>query len=1409
MDTLSRKHRLRQQHQQQQQLQNQNLNHQALFETSCEGKENQVRKQQHQYLSSSPEDYDMSFNVTSYDDNANDNNNSREEEQFRVFKLVEIGQRRQEHVVNGNDVFKTQAPERIVGQQQNEQFNSNKKNKWYSGSSCGSISAAQQQPKRHHQQAGEVRKCNHRNVLPSDSTKSNNQYRYRYRYRNDDNDEEDDCDEAVLSNVHAPTLKHENDKRSIIHRQKQRQQQCQKNKQQYQVQIQQQNIYHQNGTLLSNENGGEHSTSCSTTRSTAAYSSGFASEESGDRFHQSTTFHSRRNSDANDGDQNENEEDDFDVGFAERCANKLRQHSRQRSRVIADLDRLMVNAGRSSTSPAESYLSSCANSSTKAHMTSDNSNMNHTNEFDYSTLCRDEFSSFIPVQPNIISSPQNVPPLDKTNKQQQHQQKSLVKQTSGGPVLVGIHHESNDDNYTELSVDSGESNSESYCDEQDAFGLQEDIESSSSCITTSSKNDTDPSIDKEIVIVGNYDQYNHEQRSCFQMAELSPGSEDKLSDMLEIYLDRVESLLKLTRGDNSISLEEAFGKDNEIQVSAQFKTAIEFSPIKQNRSATKVIQEVKMIDETNIDDDMINNENLCNIERSTASIDFETMLLASPQTSAKLNWDRDVCEITDFSNKLKSLEHNDEDLLEQRKRLEASLLNRFLELDEFKSSCLSRSSGDILVNSIRRHVNEFVEEYNAYQRELKVRTTFASDWHQNWLFAFKRPNELSLSGRVGGTKRAKMSVTKVEPKLDLVSERPTNETATNHLDLIEYSTLILDKFKPVKLTYLTPKIDRNYITNEITTSTNESIEACYEAQEERLKELKYLALESSRQIDVCRLLMFNFDDNSDYYDDKSNYGLQEGRGLGKNKNGDNKNVIRKRRALLISYNTSLLIQRCSGSKFTFSSYGYLFQCNLPAAETSYLNSNTAKRIRKDILLKLQQKVELKDKRFRFNGDNCLDISERIKFLVSVGKNVALINNPPVIQFCIKVSGSLPMKVRWFRRDKDDDDDKTNDYAEQEISSIYVSHKSRRRNMKVKEGLIDGANLNWPIEMQANFDYEYQTEWSSWFRFRRCQDDILFEIRDADLENDYGRRYKCVVENYCSLEECNFSLTRRNEISIVESKMSGFSFNGDGKIAVKRDKHALLRTWSQRTLHKLPPQTTMQQVESSKKEQDELYDDSLGRAITSRIEASEIETDTAVAAKGQDENDLLNKCCSTLKTIGRLSATVAAIEEDRFGSNFPYHPENLLKRLEQNKFSVPLKYKLLSQNNGQPVEKIDATELVGKMDEIEVSGEHKAKSTHEDHMQENLSHTISPQIQSTNKSQILHSETYDQMLDEIQLLDQQDQAYHFCDLSQRHLKSREAPDKKKNGKLTEDQENELASKMASSVSQVRFGIIYQK
>lgn len=1440
MDTLSRKHRLRQQKQQQVQR----MNHQVLLETSCEGKENQVQKQRQlqQHLSSSPEDYDMSFiNVVSHNNsnsnsNSNNNNNSSsEEEQFRVFKLVEIGQKQklQQQVCNGKGVSRRQVSERIVHAQKTEQFNANKP---FSGNQYCSVTATQEQQKKRHQQVIEVRECNYRNVSPSNYAKSDHQYRNNH-------DHGDDAEVFESNGRYVPTLKQVGDNKNQIQRQEQQYRQRGKEKQYFQMQAQQHNIYHQNGAgLMLSENGGEHSTSCSTTRSIAAYSSGFASEESSDRFHQSTgTNQLGCNSDVDDGDENGNEGENLDVGFAGRCANKLREHSRQRSRVIADLDRLMINAGRCSTSPAESYLSSCANSSTKAHMIGDSS-MSNTNEFDYSTLCRDEFSSFIPVQSDTRPSPDGTHVSNANLKQQkqQPQTKGSTKQTRGGPVLVGIHHESsnNINNYAELSIDSSESNSsESYCDEQNALEFQEEIESSLSYITSSSKtNETDPSIDKEIVVINNHDaQYNYDQQSCLQMIRSIPGSgDDKLSEMLDIYLERVESLLKLTRGDKTLALNQVFGdQENEIQVSDQFKTPIEFSPIKQSqKAATKVIQEVKMVEMT-IDEeeneDVFNDENLCNTERNVTSVDFKTMLLDSPQTSAKLNWDRD------FSiERLKietETETNDEDLLEQRRRLEASLLNRFLELDEFKNSCLTKSSGDTLVNSIRRHVSEFVEDFNTYQRELRAKTTFASDWHQNWLFAFKRPNELSSSGRVGGTKRAKMSEKEITSKLDQVTERSTNETITNHLELIEYSTLLLDKFKPVTLTYLTPQIDRYCTTDEII-STNESIRACYEAQEERLKELQCLALESSRQTDACRLLLCDFDDGDDddydvCYNGEGNH--ERLKGLRKSKN-----AIRKRRALLISYSTSLLIQKCSGNKFTFSSYGYLFQCNLPAAETSCLSYSMTKRIQEDILLKLKQKVELKDKRkFKFNGDKCTDTSERIKFLVGVGKNVALVNELPVIQFCIKVSGSLPIKVRWFRQDEGDDDDydatddRTIHSGQQEISSVYVPHKSkmqpaRRRNIKVKEGSIDSNH--WPIEMQADFDYEYQTEWSSWFRFKRCQDDILFEIRDANSEIDYGKRYKCVVENYCSREECNFSLTRREIHSVVESKIGGCnSYANSETTPVKKNNYALLRTWSQRTLHKPLPQTTMQPSEIARKQQQvKLYnnnnEDGFNRPV--RGESNEVETGRATA--GQDENDLLNKRCSTLKTVGRLSATVAAIEEDKFGSDFPYHPENLLKRLEQNKFSVPLKYKQLSGNgnNGPIVDKIDATESTNRMNEVERSTVLEA-SIFEYQMEvsnENLSPNNSPQIQSTEKDEILHFETHHRVLNRIQPPDKreeeeeerpEEQAYHLRDLSQRHLKLRELPNKRKDGKLLEDDQDDSTNELANSFGQVRFGIIYQQ
>lgn len=1241
MDTLSRKHRLRQQ-----QLQQQRRNQQVLYESTCGGKENQLERQE-QSFSFSHQEYDAGLRVTSQASNNNDS-----EEQFRVFKLVEIGQQEADS-------------RRDLAATREEQFNANK-------AIVGNASQATQR-RRQQQVIGEVRKANNSNNNARNVASLTNNRKNQFR--------DNDCDEVFQSNVYVPSRE-------------------------------------------------QHSTGCSTTRSTAAYSSGFASEESSDRFQQSIGV-------GTEGSNNHGcSDDDLDVGFAARCANKLRQHSRQRSRVIADLDRLMMNVGRTSTSPAESYLSN-------GEPTATSDSRHAANEFDYSTLCRDEFSSFIPVNSRPIDGLARSS-VDRTLTEPIRVQVNVQK-PMGGPVLVGVHNESNDC----ARLESYHSSENSYSGGSDVYELQHE---SSSCITSSSRNDTETSVDKELVVV-------NDQFSDTNSIKLS--TDDNLSEMLDVYLERVESLLRLSRGDKTVSLKEAFGGD-EIEVSEEFKTGIEFSPIQQKHPKTRVLQEVKMIEMTLDDEEEEESQQVqCDIERKVIEADFKAMLFASPQTSAKLSWGQ---ESIDIPVKQTNSDNSQEDFVQQRERLESSILNRLLD-DDFK---IANTSSD-LVNAVKRHVSEFVENYNSYQKELKAETSFATDWHQNWLFAFKRPPELAPAGRDGGAKRARMSSTECyddnfEP--NLVSER----SATNQMDLIKYSTLILSKFKPVKLTYLTTKTSQNIEEGceKADRMIRESIEACYEAQELRLKELQVLALETSRQTDACRLLLCEFDDDdedgdsgSDYYDeddesnDHSNQRVRYGK-LKRKCSARGKRLIRKGRALLISYDSSLLIQKCAGNKFTFSSYGYLFQCKIATFEGFCLSEEKSRRMREEILRKLKEKVRF-NKSATTTTTNCdnnakaIARNERIKFLVGA-KNVALVNTLPVIQFCVKVSGSLPIKVSWFRVDD-----------EEEISSIHNTgtdqRAARRSRTKIREGSIGVAQVDWPIEMQANFDYEYQTEWSSWLRFKRCQGDILFEIRDGNLEKDYNKTYKCVVENYCSREECSFSLTKRAtspEIYSTDNKLlsnlKSFSKNksssSSNRAYGKDNNHALLRTWSQRTLHKPQPQTTMpnkysvgNKLETNSQQQVPVNvstSNSNSNSTTIRDEdANKVEKEGEEDC--EENNNLLNR--RSTQTVGRLSATVAATceVEDKFGLNFPYHPENLLKRLEQNKFSVPLKYKLQVQhdNAGQAVLEMATCESASKFNN-ETSSEATLSHHHCDEevgtaSASTSSHlpTISPQIYSTN------------------------------------------------------------------------------
>lgn len=784
------------------------------------------------------------------------------------------------------------------------------------------------------------------------------------------------------------------------------------------------------------------------------------------------------------------------------------------SRVIDDLHRLMYDADRcSASSPADSYLS-------EAQFGPDSTLMRR-GEFDYSTLCRDEFSSFIQAEPQ---SDQQQPLDERLPKSDHFNCCPDLDQIRAGPMLVGVH-EANAPREALYSSSSLSSDSNLY-------ETQQMLASPSSNISGSSRSN---SIDKELVML--------EQDTCRDR----PAQSNKLSDVLDVYLSRIESLLRLSSGDKSVSLLDAFGDEPEIEVSDEHRTEIEYKPIENANAKLRVIQELNMV-ELGADQDQQTAKVILAV--NTASSDFRS-ILSWPNTSAQLNWPEQQSDCID----------NDQiDDLQTVSRLEASLLEK-LE---------ARSSQRHLVNTVKRHLSEFIDNYNHYQRQLRLSGSLANDWTQNWLFASKRASDPTQSQ----AKRAKLSAEQQQ-----VDEQPP-------LDLLKYSTLLLNRSRKA-----------NQLNCLASSEALEDIERVYLEQEESLSELYASLKASAGQVDLCRLLVCD------------NQQAEE-------------TCKRPKSVSKVNYLSSSL-QRLDASLFQFCAFGYLFEFPI---QLSTSDRRRRKDLRRKILLRMLQLIESRPEQIPRMP------AERVSFAVSM-ENVELVNKLPVIQFCAKVSGSLPIRVRWFRCEQELSDPR-------KLSADCASSFRLRRAADRSES----EGVEWPIEMLAEYDYEYQTGWSSWLRFRRRQDEIVFEIRDPSLDEDYEQSYKCQVENFCSVEVCHFSLSKRKLIQSEQSKKSKVENDEQICDTNPNKQAALLRTWSQRTLHR---PTVVEQPEKKKSRAEE----------GGRVE--------------------LATTCGTLDR--HLLAQQSVLGKDKFGKDFPYHPENLLKRLEENKFGVSKRCKVQKNN----------------------------------------------------------------------------------------------------------------------------------
>lgn len=832
------------------------------------------------------------------------------------------------------------------------------------------------------------------------------------------------------------------------------------------------------------------------------------------------------------------------------------KHLGLKSKVINDLDRLLAEASRcsenNSTSPTDSYFSS-------------SSTLPRGQEFNYSTLCRDEFSSFIMTKDaccTTTGSDNNGAQIESPIHQRLNERAHNGTGNHAGPMLVGVHDGDNGTTIGNSHLVASESEEDSSLNVDDGeFEIQEIVSRSpSNCSPNcsinclSEENQQLSSIgDRELVMINEVSERDRKSISIGSETgeefarDDSPDRDERhqpLSSFIDVYLGRVENLLRLSKGDKNVSMGQFYHDEGaNIEVSERFKTEIEFSPLKQNVSdRLKVVQEICMT----ID----GSEENCEInlyELNAKSKDFATILASIPQTSAILNWDA----------------------TEQSKRCVKGLERAALERHIFKRFSLIPSD-NLVTRPIQRHLSEFLESYQLYQRQLKEETSFCSDWHQNWLFAFKRPTETTDdeadSSRV--TKRAKT-----------LEGSSCSGAGDNPIDLIKYSTLILDKHKPVRLTYLQRQ-------------QQETVDKCYEAQEEARQELSNSSFDSRCQIDVCRMLLHDSEEDA----------------ASKNDSGSSGN-----KSLLVKYYNSNLVP-CRRGNFNFVAHGHLFEC---PSIINLQDRRKARLLKERILLKLREKflISSQERCMEFIGGNEQAYErERVRFSVSL-TNVELVNKLPVIQFCARISGSLPIRVRWFRLERD--------------GQVEISDSLGRENVRVLNH-DGGLQADWPTEMEADFDYEYQNFKSkSWFRFKRCQNEIIFELRNANRELDYNQTYKCLIENYCSQDECCFALGERKVETIATSGSK---------------KRAILRTWSQRTLHKPQPQELKPKV-------------------------SKIERDQEDSHRNEERpSELASACGSTLKRLSLSSIVSDKDQGDKFGKNFPYHPENLLKRLEENKFS---------------------------------------------------------------------------------------------------------------------------------------------
>lgn len=1036
-------------------------------------------------------------------------------------------------------------------------------------------------------------------------------------------------------------------------------------------------------------------------------------------------------------------------------------------------------------------------------------------ELNYSTLCRDEFSSFIDYKTQRTvdcDGIQKAQAFDGNNdlgrrssslqmavkprSSRTHRNgKAKKRRQTGGPMLVGVHEcetprdsdcirspssfassssslAGSERNLVFESSSSSETNSltkgDSYdednadhelicheiSDEDDDGSVDQLIESASEIARNSA-----PEPHCEARTDGNYSEgssmdLNDDQHvrrlateaswtspcenSGLSLSNKNPGDQDKLSEMLDAYLCRVESLLKLANGDKSVTFEEliegrsvADQRDaREIIVRDEFKTSITYVPSSQCPiSKPKVIQEIEMVveNEKADTDDEDKDQVDCNAEKVTTNLgsDFGA-LTSSPQTSAILNWwpkqlqsateaELDDLLLRDKIDDENNNKHTNSFINEQQCRLlERSFLSRWLELSSLEGEVEPNESySESLVKTIRRHMSEFVASYNAYQESMRHETSFALDWHENWLFAtslrkcmpLKRTHQLSelhlselsasSSSSEAHAKSSNDNTSGQQEQLNMKRAKMMQSSSSFETnELLNYSTLLINKYKPVKVTFFEEHDCDESGTSGIDQQANKYkrlIDACYEQQSDHLSELQQTFLELSGQVNVCQLLL-----NDSFADLDCDH--VEPAKLG---------AKRPKRSLEIEYESTLNSGRSliDGQLLCFRTHGHLFELrklrHFESLTTSVRHKRKLKLLRELILARLRAACHWRDPAIVSGGGGIADNQASESKLVHVAKQLPLEQCQqdqvrfvvpitdvrvgqalPVIQFCARVTGALPIRVGWYRL--------LEDGSQRELTTRTLSATSRSKT-------TDYEDHEWPLTMRASYELEYQNDWLSWYRFKREQGEILFEIRGAHLEQDYGQTFKCVIENYCSIKECEFRFelkqrrepngklinplrdadggrvsaratttrtkatgNRQREAAALARSEGEFSRVRLNKVEPSSENQeagqAILRTWSQRTLNKRAPLVDHNDLNSGGGSSGE-------------------QADSASLAAGSDSSLHTGHGvgCQQLQTVGRLSAQ--AMNDCKFGTNYPYHPVSLMRRLEENKMSLTLRSRL--------------------------------------------------------------------------------------------------------------------------------------